>query len=92
MGPDSALDAEDHLVGVLGVLGEVGLQEGQGVALGRAVELAAVSEVHALVKGRTHGLEGLLLRNGVRTPGEACTWSAASCGTRLVLRDSPMRP
>lgn len=66
---DGALDAEDHLVGVLGVLGEVARHEGHGVARGRAVELAAVPEGHAVLDGGAHGREGLLVGRRLGPPG-----------------------
>ncbi len=74
LGAHAAFDAEDDLVGVLGVLGEVGLQEGHGVAIRGAIEFSAIPKVHAALQGGAHSLEGLFIQNRVRAPGEAETW------------------
>jgi hypothetical protein len=68
---DAALDAEDHLVGVFRVLLEVAAEQRHAVVLGRAVDLAAVPEVGAVLQRRAHGLKGLLLRRDIGAPGEA---------------------
>ena len=70
-GPAGALDAEHDLVGILGVLGKVLLEQDERVVLGRAVELAGVPEVAPALEGRLHCLEGLLGWGGVGAPGEA---------------------
>lgn len=41
----STLDAENHLLGILGVLGEVLVQQVQGVVVWCAVEFATIPEV-----------------------------------------------
>ena len=41
----ATLDADDHLIGVFGVLLEVPLEEHQTVVVGRPVELAAIPKV-----------------------------------------------
>ncbi|KAI6757036.1 hypothetical protein HG530_011634 [Fusarium avenaceum] len=69
-GPEAALDTQNDLVGVLGVLFEVSRQEGHAVNLGSAVELASVPESHVAVDGGAHGLESLLMWDGILTPGE----------------------
>lgn len=67
----AALDHEGEPVGVLGVLGEVGLEQVHGVVLGRAVELARVPQGAAGVDGGLEGLDGLVGGHGLGAPGEA---------------------
>lgn len=68
---DGALDGEDDLVGVLGVLCEVALEQGRAVVAGRgAVDLAAVPEVGARVEGGFHAGEGDLVGGRVGAPRE----------------------
>lgn len=67
------LDAQDDLLGILRVLGEVLVEEGKGVVLGRSVELSAIPQVGAVGEGSPHGGEGLLLGGWVWAPGEACS-------------------
>ena len=54
----AALDANDNLVRVVGVLGEVFVEEVEGVALRVAVDLAAIPEIAAVGKSSFHGYEG----------------------------------
>jgi len=68
---DAAFDVEHELVGILGVLLEVFVEEGQGVVVGRPVKLAAVKVVTAGGEGGFDGGEGLVVREGIGTPGEA---------------------
>lgn len=44
-GLQTALDAQNHLVCIFGILGEVSVEKMQRVALGSAIELSAVPEV-----------------------------------------------
>lgn len=67
----AALDDEGDFVGVLGIFGEVGLEESHGVVFGRAVELCAVPERHAVVEGGFQSGNGLVQWRRLRSPGEA---------------------
>ena len=69
---DAALDVENELVGILRVLLEVLVEEGQGVVVGRPVELAAVEVVAAGGEGGFDGGEGLFVGERIGAPGEAC--------------------
>lgn len=53
----ASFDAEDHLVGVLWVLGEVFVEQMARVAVRGPVEFAAIPEVESLRHGRVHGFE-----------------------------------
>ena len=68
---EAALDGEDDAGGVLGVLGEVSLDDMEGVVLGGAVELAAVPDVRAGLESGLHALNGVL-GGVVAEPGEGC--------------------
>ena len=68
----TALDGEEDLVGILGILGEVVLEKCHGVVLGSAVELGAVPDVASVFEGSAHGLDSLVQRGRSRTPRETC--------------------
>jgi hypothetical protein len=74
----AALDVEQDLVLVLGVLLVVRVEECQRVVVGRAVELAAVQVVAAAVEGSLDHGEGLLVGELAGAPCQACwvSWLA----------------
>lgn len=65
------LDAEHDSVRVIGVQGEVLLEQVARVAPRRAVDLAAVPEIRPQVERLGHGLVALFRRLGRRTPRQA---------------------
>lgn len=85
----TALDDEEDLVGILGILGEVVLEQSHGVVLRGAVELGAVPDVAAVFEGSAHGLDGLVQRGRSRTPGEACRLSVEMPCELSTVRSYP---
>ena len=67
-----ALDGQHHFLRVFRVLGEVLIEQVQRVALGCAVDFAAVPGIGAQGERGAHCLEGLLLRGGAHAPCQAC--------------------
>lgn len=63
-----ALNAEDHLVRVLGVLSEVLVQQVQRVVVRCAVQFATVPEVGAQLEGLVQGFKAHFLRRGLAVP------------------------
>lgn len=68
----TSLDAQDHLICLLRVLGEVAVEQVRGVALRRAVQLAAVPEVGAQLERGVQALEAGLLGRWGRVPCHSC--------------------
>lgn len=66
------LDTKDNLLGILGVLGEVLVEQMQGVVLWGTVQLATIEEVGAQLDGLVESLEGLLKRGRHGSPCQTC--------------------
>ncbi len=60
LGTTSTLDTKDDLIGILGVLLKVLLEDHKGIVLGRPIEFAAVPEGVVVLDGSLHGFDGLL--------------------------------
>ena len=68
----TGLDREDNFVGVLGVLGEEGVEQLKRVVVWSAIKVSSVPESTSGVQRRLHGWNGILNGNWCRgTPGEA---------------------
>lgn len=67
----AALDVQNDLVGVLGILFEVFVEDDEAVAVWRAVEFAAVEVVGTRVEGCLDGCEDLVVGLGLGGRGKA---------------------
>ena len=73
---DGALDDDDDLVCVFGVLCEVGLDNAHAVDAGVlvvGVEVGAGPEAHAIVKGGFHDGDGFFFSRDLFAPCQACS-------------------
>lgn len=73
---ESTLDAKNDLVFVFRVLGEIVIEELEGVGCGWAVEFGAVPKVGAVLESCFHDYHSFVVGGRVRAPGEA--WGRVS--------------